>query len=270
MQFFCTPAALRLCPGTARPLPPSRPLALRGADIVIAPTSYEKYRGHRYRRHALALLRRLLPGIQDACRFPPPSIGGRPLTSGKHTAPRRSSPPPTRSIETRTTTATAPYSEARDFLIALGDQGFSVIIASHRLAEMRTPTERWLARHHLAYDGLHLSFDKTVLIDHAAVVVVDAPQTPEAAVEHGAVEAGLLFPWNRSHAGNGFGLFPTSWPSWATSRNAWGQAVYSCDARFLFSRMRTCTAVQELLSKRILPVSSRARSSFPALSSFFR
>ncbi len=101
-----------------------------------------------------------------------------------------------------------PYPEARDFLIALRDQGFSVIIASHRLTETRTPTERWLARHHLDYDELHLSFDKTVLFDRAAVVVDDAPQTLEAAVVHGAVAAGLLFPWNRTHAGNSFGLFP--------------------------------------------------------------
>ncbi len=101
-----------------------------------------------------------------------------------------------------------PYPEARDFLLSLRDRGFHIIIASHRMAETRQPTERWLARHALAYDELHLSFDKTVLFDRAAVVVDDAPATLERAVARGAKGAGLLFPWNRAYAGNGFGLFP--------------------------------------------------------------
>jgi hypothetical protein len=91
-----------------------------------------------------------------------------------------------------------PYTESK---------GFRIIIASHRLPETRRPTERWLDRHGLPYDELHLSFDKTVLFAGAAVVVDDSPQTLEKAVGGGATAAGLLFPWNRSYAGNGFGLF---------------------------------------------------------------
>jgi beta-phosphoglucomutase-like phosphatase (HAD superfamily) len=101
-----------------------------------------------------------------------------------------------------------PYPEAKGFLRSLKQHGYRVIIASHRLEETRKPTERWLARHQLAYDELHLSFDKTVLFDLAAVVVDDAPQTLHTAVAAGALGAGLLFPWNRSYAGNGFELFP--------------------------------------------------------------
>jgi len=100
-----------------------------------------------------------------------------------------------------------PYPEARAFLAALKGQGFHVIIASHRLAETRQPTERWLTRHQLQYDELHLSFDKTVLFGDAAVVVDDAPTTLEKAVASGARGAGLLFPWNRAYTGNGFRLF---------------------------------------------------------------
>ena len=100
-----------------------------------------------------------------------------------------------------------PYPEAKGFLQALREQGYEVIIASHRLEATRRPTERWLERHQLPYDGLHLSFDKTVLFDRAAVVVDDAPQTLKKAVAKGVIGAGLLFPWNRSSAGNGFGLF---------------------------------------------------------------
>lgn len=101
-----------------------------------------------------------------------------------------------------------PYPAARDFLQSLRDRGFTLIIASHRMNETRVPTERWLARHELPYDELHLSFDKTVLFDQAAFVVDDAPETLKRAVALGAKGAGLLFPWNRAYAGNGFGLFP--------------------------------------------------------------
>ena len=100
-----------------------------------------------------------------------------------------------------------PYPEAKGFLRTLKEDGYRVVIASHRRPEMQGPTERWLARHGLEHDELHLSFDKTVLFGDAAVVVDDAPHTLEKAVEHKAIGAGLLFPWNKAYAGNGFGLF---------------------------------------------------------------
>jgi HAD superfamily hydrolase (TIGR01509 family) len=100
-----------------------------------------------------------------------------------------------------------PYPEARDFLLSLKKREFYIIIASHRFKATRQPTERWLARHQLTYDELHLSFEKSVLFDQAAVVVDDAPHTLEKAVASGALAAGLLFPWNRAYVGNGIGLF---------------------------------------------------------------
>ncbi len=100
-----------------------------------------------------------------------------------------------------------PYPEAKGFLEALTEQGYRVVIASHRIEAARRPTERWLGRHKLSYDELHLSFDKTVLFDRTAVVVDDAPQTLEQAVKKGIIGAGLLFPWNKACAGNGIGLF---------------------------------------------------------------
>lgn len=100
-----------------------------------------------------------------------------------------------------------PYPEAGSFLSSLRERSFRLIIASHRLPETREQTERWLARHNLPYDELHLSFDKTVLFPQASVVVDDAPQTLEKAVAQGALGAGLSFPWNRAYTGNGFRLF---------------------------------------------------------------
>ena len=92
-------------------------------------------------------------------------------------------------------------------IVLLKERGYRVVIASHRRTEMQGPTERWLRKHGLPYDELHLSFDKTVLFMNAAVVVDDAPHTLEKAVEQRAIGAGLLFPWNKAYAGNGFGLF---------------------------------------------------------------
>jgi hypothetical protein len=100
-----------------------------------------------------------------------------------------------------------PYPESKHFLASLREQGFHIVIASHRTPETSGPTERWLARHGLPFDELHLSLDKTVLFPTADVVVDDSPLTLEIAVESGALGAGLLFPWNRDYASNGFRLF---------------------------------------------------------------
>jgi hypothetical protein len=100
-----------------------------------------------------------------------------------------------------------PYPEARGFLASLREEGFRVIIASHRAAETAPQTRRWLLRHGLSYDELHLSLDKTVLFPRADVVVDDSPLTLEKAVQSGALGAGLSFPWNSHYAGNGFRLF---------------------------------------------------------------
>jgi hypothetical protein len=101
-----------------------------------------------------------------------------------------------------------PYPEAREFLATLKDHEYHIIIASHRLPESRKQTERWLERHELQYDELHLSFNKTALFDmNTHVVVDDAPQVLKRALENGAISTGLLFPWNTAYADDGFRLF---------------------------------------------------------------
>jgi hypothetical protein len=100
-----------------------------------------------------------------------------------------------------------PYPESQDFLSSLKDHGFHIILASHRVPTTKHPTERWLNRHRLPYDELHLSLNKTVLFPKADVVVDDSPLTLEKAIECGALGAGLLFPWNKAYVSNGFRLF---------------------------------------------------------------
>ncbi len=102
-----------------------------------------------------------------------------------------------------------PYPEARNFLASLKANGYHVTIASHRLPEYREPTERWLDRHGLVYDELHLSHHKTDLFNASTSVVIDdAPQVLEKAVEAGAIATGLLFPWNMEYRDDGFKLYP--------------------------------------------------------------
>lgn len=100
-----------------------------------------------------------------------------------------------------------PYPEARDFLAILKEHDFHIIIASHRIPDSMEQTHRWLIRHELVFDEVHLSYDKTVLIDkHCHIVVDDAPHILEKAAEREITAAGLLCPWNRNASKNGYKL----------------------------------------------------------------
>ncbi len=99
-----------------------------------------------------------------------------------------------------------PYPESRAFLKGLKERGFNILIASHRDKDTLDPTLRWLKKHDLPYDEVHLTGDKTVLFDRSVAIVDDSPVTLEKAAEAGIVHAGLLAPWN---AGTGHPLFKT-------------------------------------------------------------
>ena len=89
-----------------------------------------------------------------------------------------------------------PYEESAAFLASLKEAGFYIIVASHRRPEALGPTERWLQRNGLAYDSIHLSYDKTVLFDESWGIVDDSPVTLEKAKAAGIVRTGLVNPWN--------------------------------------------------------------------------
>lgn len=100
-----------------------------------------------------------------------------------------------------------PYPEAKGFLAGLKQHGYHITIASQRSPEFHTQTARWLNQHGLVHDDIHLSFHKTDIITKETTVVVDdAPQVLEKAVQQGALATGLLFPWNRAYQNNGFSL----------------------------------------------------------------
>jgi hypothetical protein len=100
-----------------------------------------------------------------------------------------------------------PYPQARYFLATLKEHDFHITIASHRTTESIEQTRSWLMKHELLFDEIHLSYDKTVLIDGTCDAVVDdAPHILETAAERGVAAAGLLFPWNCNTRSNGYTL----------------------------------------------------------------
>jgi len=89
------------------------------------------------------------------------------------------------------------YPDAGEFLQTLKSTGFQVIIASHRDVKALEPTFRWLQKHNLSFDSLHLSYDKTQLFSDCHLCVDDSPEVLKVANEKGLLATGLKFPWNK-------------------------------------------------------------------------
>lgn len=89
-----------------------------------------------------------------------------------------------------------PYNEARGFLGRLKENGFYIVIASHRERETLPATRRWLEKNALPFDEIHLSYDKSVLFDWCWAIIDDSPVTLDKARSAGIIRAGLKNPWN--------------------------------------------------------------------------
>jgi hypothetical protein len=90
-----------------------------------------------------------------------------------------------------------PFKDARPFLESLRGMGFYIIIASHREGGTFEPTERWLKMHHLIFDEIHLSNDKSILFKDLCAVVDDSPSVLDKAKAANIVRVGLRCPWNK-------------------------------------------------------------------------
>jgi hypothetical protein len=90
----------------------------------------------------------------------------------------------------------SPYPDSRAFLAALKERGFYILIASHREKGTMDPTVRWLKKHGLVFDEVHLMHDKSVLFESSWAIIDDSPVTLEKAAQAGILHAGLLAPWN--------------------------------------------------------------------------
>ncbi len=88
------------------------------------------------------------------------------------------------------------YPEASKFLSSLKELGLYIIIASHREKGTLDATTRWLTKHSLPFDEVHLSHDKSILFPDCWAAIDDSPVTLEKAAAAGIVRAGLRTPWN--------------------------------------------------------------------------
>ena len=93
-----------------------------------------------------------------------------------------------------------PYPESKDFLEALKERGFHIVIASHREKKTYAATLKWLKQNDLSSDEVHLSHDKSVLFSGSWGIVDDSPETLDKAASTGIVRTGLLNPWNTDSA----------------------------------------------------------------------
>jgi FMN phosphatase YigB (HAD superfamily) len=100
----------------------------------------------------------------------------------------------------------SPFPDAGYFLRDLKERGFYIVIASHRDPDAYEPTVSWMKKNSLAYDEIHLSYDKSVLFPDSIALIDDSPINLSKAAEAGILGTGLLFPWNEN---SGFPLFKT-------------------------------------------------------------
>jgi phosphoglycolate phosphatase-like HAD superfamily hydrolase len=90
-----------------------------------------------------------------------------------------------------------PFPSAKWFLESLIDEGFEIIVASHRNENSREATENFFQKNNLKYTELHLSSDKTVLFESSRAIVDDAPHILDEAKQKGLICTGLRYPWNK-------------------------------------------------------------------------
>jgi hypothetical protein len=91
-----------------------------------------------------------------------------------------------------------PFPSARWFLDSLFKNGYDIVIASHRHEDSRGVTERFLIKHGLRYNELHLSYNKAILFDSSNAIVDDSPHLLDEAQQKGLICTGLSYSWNRN------------------------------------------------------------------------
>jgi beta-phosphoglucomutase-like phosphatase (HAD superfamily) len=94
--------------------------------------------------------------------------------------------------------AAVPYPGAVETVRGWHDAGHYVHITSHRRAESRGATERWLERIGMPYDDLHCSHDKVSRARELGIdlLIDDSPVNLSKALAAGMTAATLMHPWN--------------------------------------------------------------------------
>ncbi|MDQ3676097.1 MAG: hypothetical protein M3401_04715 [Actinomycetota bacterium] len=91
-----------------------------------------------------------------------------------------------------------PYPNAVETVRAWHEKGHFIQITSHRDAQTRDATERWLAQIGVPHDELHCSHDKVGHCIEAGIdlLIDDSPENLARAIEHGILVATIAHPWN--------------------------------------------------------------------------
>jgi hypothetical protein len=90
-----------------------------------------------------------------------------------------------------------PFPSARFFLDSIAQNGYDVVIASHRHEDSRDATETFLRKNDLLFNELHLSYNKAILFDSSNALIDDSPHLLDEAQQKGLICTGLSYPWNR-------------------------------------------------------------------------
>jgi uncharacterized protein len=95
--------------------------------------------------------------------------------------------------------AAVPYRGAVETVSAWHAAGHFIHVTSHRRAESREATERWLAAIGLAYDELYCSDDKVARAREIGIelLIDDSPEVLSDALAAGMKGATLMHPWNQ-------------------------------------------------------------------------
>ncbi len=95
--------------------------------------------------------------------------------------------------------AGTPYPNAVETVRRWHAAGHFIQITSHRDAEARGATARWLDAIGVPYDELHCSYDKVghCLKTGIDLLIDDSPVNLARAIEHGLLVATIAHPWNR-------------------------------------------------------------------------
>jgi uncharacterized protein len=115
--------------------------------------------------------------------------------------------------------AAEPYPGAVETIQRWHDEGHFIHITSHRAADAHPHTSEWLDQIGLPHDELYCSDDKIArcLEIGIDVLIDDAPETLEGALDAGIAVATLLHPWNRELCETEDVICGSDWPELAAN-----------------------------------------------------
>jgi hypothetical protein len=113
--------------------------------------------------------------------------------------------------------AAEPYPGAVEAVRAWHEAGHFIHVTSHRDPASHAATERWLQRIGLPFDELYCSYDKIARCREIGIDVLidDAPENLERALDAGITAATLLHPWNRDLCETEDVICAEDWPGLA-------------------------------------------------------